>query len=138
MKTVSLDMWELLYKEGSNELRLFVNSMDASAVLFSLTPGNIDAFLETMMTENADHFVLPGQAMVPVKSTTYFIDYGDVDGEYGYEETELNYTLRNDDLSAFKVGEVEDYKVELDEETRRMFVYTLWQEASLEWLSLPQ
>lgn len=138
MKTVAIDMWELEYKESTNELILLVNPFDKSAVMFTLTPANIDSFLEKVSTVGQTEIVLDGQAMVPMELITVTIDYGDMDEFYGYDETEQNYTLKHD-LSRFKIGEVEPYTVELDSETtRKMVELDVWNHPSTEWLSLPQ
>lgn len=138
MKTVSLDMWELAYKEDTNELILFINPSDDSAVIFSLNTGNVESFLGKISTVGQKQFVMNGQAMVPMTLTVISIDYGDLDEFYGYEETEYNYTLKHD-LSRFKIGGVEPYSVEFDSETtRRMLESDVWNHPAIEWMTLPQ
>lgn len=138
MKTVSVSMWELAYKEATNELLLFINPFDKPAVLFTLNPGNIDSFLEKVSTVGQKRLVMNGQAMAPMETVIISIDYGDGDEFYGYDETELNYTLQHD-FSEFKIGMEEPYSIEFDSEmTRKMIESDVWKHPSVEWLSLPQ
>lgn len=144
MKTIDLGMWELQYKEATNELLLFVNPFDKEAVMFSLNAGNINSFLEKVSTVGQKRFVMNGQPMLPLEVVYPEHEVDDFDdddfiGRAGANLPDVNYHLSDADLSPYKVGPEEPYSVEFDSETtRKMIELDVWNHPASEWLSLPQ
>lgn len=136
MKTVSLEMWQIYYKEATNELLLFVNPYDRNAVLFSLTPANINSFLEKVLTEGQKRFVMNGQPLIPI---TTIVEYEETD-IFGEEEVvRFNYEVTADNLIPFRSGEETSFSVEFpDEWSRRMLASDLMEHPATDWMTLPQ
>lgn len=144
MKTVSVDMWELEYKEKTNELIFFVNPYDKPAVMFTLNAGNINSFLEKVSTPGQKRLVMNGQAMV---SITLVYEEQDMDsfedddfiGCAGEAAPVFNYRLSDENILPYKIGVEEPYTIEFDDETtRKMVELDVWNHPASDWLSLPQ
>lgn len=116
MEQVELGTWLIQYNESTESLRVLINN----EYLLELTSENIEDVLDTMENAASEDLtaVLTIQPMIEqvlIKAHSakeQILIPGIVEDSTEYSETKLNYTLNDNDLTAFYAGDVED--VEFD------------------------
>lgn len=130
MKTVQLQTWELHYSETAAALLLLVNGN----VIFFLTHENILTFLEDV-SDTAAPVVSLAQEMVQ-QQVTFEVEVNEDEGTEE-EYSGFNWKLSDSDLSRFEIGPKEMFSLEfLAPQDRQMFLSELFQNDTVEWLSL--
>lgn len=130
MQTISLGTWQFEYNEAGNEIRLFINCFDSDAVMFVLNAKNITSVLETLDKPETHRMTLVGQKMVPQTWMAFLSDLNDweseLDGE-GDDQGKFNYSLNQDDLSAYCEGPRRAFVLQFEDDSeRRGLASTLW------------
>lgn len=132
MKTTTLGTWEFKYNEATNTLRLFLNSGGSDAVLFAITPENVYSVLEALSDESTKFIQLTGQPMKPEYTLVMSMeDNYEVDMEWA-----TTYNSWEDDLSRGFNGEPDSYLLVFEDRDRAMLLASLYEEPSLEHLTL--